>query len=87
MATTIIKLDDNKFYCESRGNKMTLVKELCEVTGSFWRMYTDNASRRAYRNGVGFRDFDNLEEVEKAYKSWHGISKLVEQDDKQVSFN
>lgn len=71
----ITQLDTNKFYTESRGSKMTLTKEICKH-GNFWRMYTENASQRAYKT-LGVKDFDSLAEVEKHYKSWRGIAALV----------
>lgn len=71
----IKQLETNKFYLESRGNKMTLAKE-SSIFGDFWRMYTQNASQRAYRT-IGAKDFASLAEVEKHYKSWQGIADLV----------
>jgi hypothetical protein len=71
---TIQMLTENSYFVSARGSKMTLTKinEYCGI----WQMETDNASHRAYR-GLGVRYFDNLQQVEKAYKSWKGISLLV----------
>tara|TARA_B000000565_G_scaffold255758_1_gene237618 strand:+ start:106746 stop:106967 length:222 start_codon:yes stop_codon:yes gene_type:complete len=66
-------LSKNKFYTESRGNKMTL-----EKLGDRWLMVTDNAAARAYNFGrPGYKEFDTLLEVEQQYKSWRGIAALV----------
>lgn len=71
----ISQIDTHKYYLENRGNKMTLVKhETC--IGTHWTMYTDNASRRAYK-AFAQRDFDSLADVEKHYKSWKGIAALA----------
>ncbi len=66
-------LSSTKYYLESRGNKMTLVKE-----GDEWAMYVVNASVRAWRRGYAIpRYFASLDEVEKKYKTWRGISQLA----------
>ena len=75
MNNVIQQLDTNTFYMESRGNKMTLKKK-STIFGDIWEMYTDNASRRAWR-GLGVKEFDTLADVQKHYKSWRGISLLV----------
>lgn len=42
-------------------------------------MFTVNASVRAYNNGYALpKYFRGLEDVEKRYKSWQGIARLVE---------
>ncbi len=70
----IQQLDDNTFYLESRGNKMTL-RRIHNCFGE-WEMMTNNASVRAYRT-PGVKYFDDLAQVEKQYKSWRGISALI----------
>lgn len=74
MKNQINVLDANRFHLESRGNVMTLV---FDAEFNWWEMHTDNASHRAY-GGPGIRIFDDLKQVEKAYKSWKGISVLAE---------
>ncbi len=71
----IIQLDSKTFYLETRGNKMTLSHKE-DALGEYWEMFTDNASRRAYR-GLGIKQFASLEAVEKQYKSWRGVSTLL----------
>jgi hypothetical protein len=71
--SAIMILENGSYYTESRGNKMTLIRNDWDQ----WEMYTDNASHRAYQ-GPGVRVFNSLKEVEKHYKSWRGISALVE---------
>lgn len=73
----IEQIDNDTFYLESRGNKMTLTKVVTNW-GHEWVMHTDNASRRAWR-GLDIRKFANLMQVETAYKSWRGIAALVGQ--------
>ena len=60
---------------EARGNKMMLTQRNT-IYGKVWEMYVDNASRRAW-HGLGVKEFDTLQEVEKYYKSWKGISTLA----------
>lgn len=73
----IEQINEDTYYLESRGNKMTLTK-ISTSWGHEWQMFTDNASRRAFR-GLGMRRFKNLLQVETAYKSWRGIAALVGQ--------
>ena len=73
---TIQMLTEKSYFVSARGSKMTLTR-VDEYCGK-WQMETDNASRRAY-GGLGVRYFDNLQQVEKAYKSWKGISSLIEE--------
>ena len=75
MNKSIIQIDENTFYLESRGNKMTLSRKQ-DAWGEFWQMSTDNASHRAYR-GLGIKEFASLEDVEKHYKSWRGVCTLL----------
>ena len=75
MTTPIIQIDENTFYLESRGNKMTLSRKQGAWV-EFWQMSTDNASHRAHR-GLGIKEFASLEAVEKHYKSWRGVSALL----------
>lgn len=47
--------------------------------GDHWRMKTSNASSRAWSlGGESWKDFANLADVEAKYKSWRGISALLE---------
>jgi len=67
----IIQVSDNIFELTRGNHKMTLTKD-----ESGWYMLTDNPSVRAW-NSMGFSRFFSLEEVEKKYKSWRGISILI----------
>ncbi len=60
-----------EYTLTSRGHTMQLIK-----TTDGWNMFTQNASTRAYR-GLGYSFYVTLEEVERKYKSWRGISALV----------
>jgi hypothetical protein len=73
-ATAIAVLEDGSFYLESRGHKMKLS---FDASLNLWEMHTDNASRRAYR-GLGLKFFCSLDEIERTYKSWRGVSLLIE---------
>lgn len=70
----IQQIDENTYTLSARGSDMKLKRR--EKGG--WEMFTDNASRRAHR-GLGHKTFATLLEVEAQYKSWRGISKLVEE--------
>jgi hypothetical protein len=67
----IAQLDDGNFFLGSRGNKMTLING-----ANGWEMRVDNALHRAYC-GAGVRVSRSLQDVEKKYKSWRGISTLA----------
>ena len=70
----IISMTETEYMLRTRGHLMILIKE-----PSHWSMYTFNSSVSAFRNGhVLPKVFDNLESVEDHYKSWRGISELVE---------
>lgn len=69
----ITALNDG-FVLVSRGHKMTLTYD---AKFSWWEMHTDNASTRAYRS-LGVKIFNSLGEVERAYKSWRGVSLLLD---------
>lgn len=74
MASPIIMVSENKFTLSSRGNDFTLEK----LQNGQWGVTVINASVRAYCNGFAMpKEFDSLVDVEKAYKSWRGISLLV----------
>ena len=66
----------NKEYkTKSRGNEMTLIRQ----DNGGWSVITSNASSRAWNRGMpSIKDFDSLQEVEAAYKSWKGITALVD---------
>ena len=68
----IEKIDKNTYFLKNRGHEMTLTQK-----NDCWEMWTTNAAVKAY--GRGFmvpKIFSNLEAVERAYKSWQGITKL-----------
>jgi adenosyl cobinamide kinase/adenosyl cobinamide phosphate guanylyltransferase len=63
----------DKFELVRGNHTMTLSKDEFG-----WNMVTHNPSTRAWNNEFGsFRRFSNLLEVEKVYKSWRGVSSLV----------
>jgi len=68
-------LDENTFVASSRGNKMILRRE--NSSAGAWSVTTDNASHRAWR-GLGVSYFPSLKEVEQRYKTWRGVSLLVD---------
>lgn len=70
----IEQINDYTFKVVSRGSEMTLVKERDE-----WVMYTVNAMVKVYNNGFAIpKYFPTLKDVEKKYKSWRGISSLLD---------
>ncbi|OEE37272.1 hypothetical protein A1QO_03990 [Vibrio genomosp. F10 str. ZF-129] len=76
----ITQLCDGQYQAISRGSIMLLTKRFCSVNNFVWEMKTDNASHRAHRSSLGIRTFHNLKEVEKAYKTWNGVTKLVDEE-------
>lgn len=69
----ISMLANGDFFLVSRGHKMILTFD--QVLGR-WEMHTDNAASRAWRT-LGIKIFNSLEEVERSYKSWRGVSQLA----------
>ena len=70
----IQQLDESSYAVVARGSRMVL-----EKTQSGWRMRTSNASTRVWSLcGESWKDFDTLEEVEARYKSWRGITQLMD---------
>ena len=76
--THIQVIGPNTYYTESRGNKMTLTHN---PDLNLWEMVTDNACARAYNYGRASmpKVFHSLKDVEQKYKSWRGISALVDE--------
>ncbi len=73
-ATGIIQQGDNKYFLQARGHAMTLA---FDPTYNAWVMKTVNATVKAYSRGIpSNKYFDDLEAVEKKYKSWVGITEL-----------
>lgn len=69
----IQQVSNTEFRLRSRGADMTLIKR-----NERWEVYVVNATVKAYRRGVASpKYFDNLAEIESKYKSWAGISALV----------
>jgi hypothetical protein len=64
-----------KTFTADNGKGTTMVLSFNEVCG-YWQMMSDNAARRAYRT-LGVKTFRSLAEVERAYKTWRGISALT----------
>ena len=72
--TTIIQTGEKTFTASNgKGTLMTLSYN--EAVG-YWQMMSDNAAVRAYRS-MGVKIFWNLADVERAYKTWRGISALI----------
>jgi hypothetical protein len=71
----IMALRNNEYELCARGSTMRLTiaeDKTCE-------MVTSNASSQAWNRGhPSVRQFNNIAEVEKSYKSWRGISLLLE---------
>jgi len=79
MGKSIIQVGENTFTLTARGSQMTL-----EPHRKGWRMKTINASTRVWgMGGESWKEFETLAEVEKHYKSWRGISALVDVSDSQ----
>lgn len=75
MANAITMVNDKKYTLRARGCDFTLEQQ---ENGKWW-MTVMNAAVRAYNNGFSMpKEFDSLKDVEKQYKSWAGISQLVE---------
>lgn len=67
-------ISDTEFKTVSRGNEFTLIKEKDR-----WAMYVVNAAVRAWNRGFAApKYFNSLQEVEEKYKTWRGISQLIE---------
>ncbi|EBZ0015925.1 hypothetical protein D5X65_20550 [Salmonella enterica subsp. enterica serovar Suberu] len=66
-------LESGDFFLVSRGHKMTLT---FDRNLGRWEMNTDNAASRAWRT-LGIKIFNYLEEVERSYKSWRGVSQFA----------
>lgn len=64
-------VDENTFTLVNRGHNMTLRK-----LSDGWEMWTENAATRAWRMMIP-KFFETLQDVENHYKSWKGVSQLV----------
>lgn len=72
---TILQIGEKTFSTDNgRGTKLILK---WSEAGSYWMIMADNATVRAYRT-MGVKIFHSLAEVEQKYKTWRGISALVE---------
>jgi hypothetical protein len=70
----IQQISETKFSLDKGPHTMILTKDLYG-----WNMVTENPCTRAWKGKMGsYRHFSNLAEVEAHYKSWKGISALVE---------
>lgn len=67
----IQQISETEFRLERGGHTMTLSRDEFG-----WHMFTENACTRAW-DSLGFRRFSTLADVEKHYKSWRGLSALV----------
>lgn len=75
MGKIINQVSQDAFELMVRGSQMTLVRK-----PDHWEMWTKNASTQAYNNGFpSLKIFGSLEEVEDNYKTWKGISQLIEE--------
>lgn len=71
---TIQAISANEFQLVNGGHTMTLRKG-----EHAWYMSTQNACTRALYGRLGsLKRFETLAEVEKHYKSWRGVSMLLE---------
>lgn len=68
----IIMTVDGTYVTQARGTTLTLKRKTYG-----WEVCADNSAVRAWRT-LGVKIFNTLEDVEKAYKSFYGITKLVE---------
>lgn len=70
---TIIQTNENTFTADNgRGTLLTLVR----MSAGYWLVSADNAAARAYRS-IG-KAFPSLDDVEAAYKTFRGISALIQ---------
>lgn len=71
--TTITQTAENTYTAENgRGTTLTLTKK----DGGYWEVWAMNAAVRAYRT-PGVKIFWSLADIEKAYKTFRGISALI----------
>jgi hypothetical protein len=70
----IQQIDQNTFQQTKGPNTMTLQRS---NTGG-WEMVTSNPSTRAWNGFPSIKRFESLDEVERKYKSWFGVTKLIE---------
>lgn len=76
MTNNVIQTAANTYEMTIRGAHMTLVRR-SSVCGE-WEMTTVNAAAEAWNRIIMPKHFRSLAEVEAKYKSWRGVSKLVE---------
>lgn len=70
---TIIQTADNTYTASNgKGTELKLVK----MEAGYWQVWAMNAAVRAYRT-PGVKIFWHLSEIEKAYKTFRGISALL----------
>jgi hypothetical protein len=72
----IIIQTGEKTFTTTNGRGTTMTLSYNEVCG-YWQMASDNAAVRAWRS-LGVHVFNSLAEVEAKYKTWRGISALIE---------
>ena len=81
MSNAIEVIGKNKFKLSARGNEFVLEKK-----GDQWAVTVMNGMVKAYNRGFAVpKYFNSLQEVEDKYKSWKGITQLVEGLDKDNS--
>lgn len=69
---TIIQTSDNTYTANNgKGTELTLVK----MEAGYWLVSADNAAARAWRS-IG-KTFWSLAEIEAKYKTFRGISVLI----------
>lgn len=66
-------VNEKTFTLINRGHEMTLLK-----IEDGWEMWTSNAATRAWRMMIP-KFFETLKDVEAHYKSWKGVSELIEE--------
>jgi hypothetical protein len=70
----IQQIDQNTFQQSKGPNLMTLKRS----DHGGWEMMTSNPSTRAWNRMPSIKRFASLVEVESNYKSWFGVTKLIE---------
>ena len=77
MSKAIQVIGPNEFFLQAGANKMTLSKK---SKGEGWLMQVDNPSSRAHgrMSLICGKDFEDLTAVESHYRSWRGITALLE---------
>lgn len=71
----MIQQIDSDTYQQSKGAHTMTLKRASEGR---WEMMTSNPSTRAWNRMPSIKTFPSLADVEKNYKSWFGVTQLIE---------